>query len=408
LLAPVPAALVDGAIDGIDPSAAANAWTGLIGLDDPHAPDDDRDRALAVGLTDAASRVADEVNRLAEAATQALAAQDTDWELLAEQTGETIRLMEAAQGASLRAAAISEARRWLRDLTKKLRHERVARFADEATAIWEGLRRDSNVALEGITLTGANTRREVKLDLTVDGTPGPQAILSQGELVALGLALFLPRSTADDSPFRFVLIDDPVQSMDPSKVVGLARVLHRLAATRQIVVFTHDDRLLQALRRLALPATAHMIDRKEQSVVTVLPVSGRVDQYLRDADALAKDTVLPADLLAVAVSGYCRDAVDETATEIARRRILATGKSVADTEAALRSAHTTRALLALALLGDVRKTSGELDKALNDLGPTTRDVLAACVEGVHEPDPARVKALLNDIRSLIETLHAAT
>ena len=51
-------------------------------------------------------------------------------------------------------------------------------------------------------------------------------MLSNGELHALGLALFLPRSTAPDSPFRFVLIDDPVQAMDPSKVEGLAQVLH--------------------------------------------------------------------------------------------------------------------------------------------------------------------------------------
>jgi ABC-type Mn2+/Zn2+ transport system ATPase subunit len=49
-------------------------------------------------------------------------------------------------------------------------------------------------------------------------------------------------------------IDDPVQSMDPSKVDGLARVLAALAEKRQVVVFTHDTRLPDAVRRLEIEA----------------------------------------------------------------------------------------------------------------------------------------------------------
>ena len=56
--------------------------------------------------------------------------------------------------------------------------------------------------------------------------------MSQGELHALGLALFLPRATAAESPFGFVVIDDPVQSIDPAKVDGLARVLSSVAQSR--------------------------------------------------------------------------------------------------------------------------------------------------------------------------------
>ena len=63
-----------------------------------------------------------------------------------------------------------------------------------------------------------------------------------------------PRHVAGQ-PFRFIVIDDPVQSMDPAKVEGLARLLARVGRTRQVVVFTHDDRLPEAIRRLQLPAT---------------------------------------------------------------------------------------------------------------------------------------------------------
>ena len=88
--------------------------------------------------------------------------------------------------------------------------------------------------------------------------------MSQGELHALGLALFLPRATAADSPFGFVVTDDPVQAMDPANVDGLARVLSSVARSRQVVVFTHDDRLPAALRQLQLAATVLAVTRRER------------------------------------------------------------------------------------------------------------------------------------------------
>lgn len=406
LLSSAPIALAEPAVAGIDPSPAADAWAALVRLGDGPT-DEDRDRAFAVGLVDAVDRLAVEIANLNEMACRALAAQHEAWEPISRRAEETLRLLEAAEAARLRIRALGDARRWLREFTEMVRRQRVSRFADEATAIWKGLRQDSNVGLEGVTLVGTNTRREVHLDLTVDGTPGPQAVLSQGELTALGLSLFLPRSTSEDSPFRFVLIDDPVQSMDPSKVDGLARVLHGLAEKRQVIVFTHDDRLPQALRRLGLPATVYVIDRGERSAITVRHVTDAVDQYLRDADALVKEVDLPSDLIAVAVSGYCRDAVNEIATEVARRRLPADGMSVGDAEAAVASAGGTRALLALALLGDARKTGTPLDKVLVGLGPTASDVVTACIEGVHAPDPIRMRSLLEDTRGLINALRAA-
>jgi hypothetical protein len=49
------------------------------------------------------------------------------------------------------------------------------------------------------------------------------SVMSQGELNALALSLFLPRMMLAQSPFRFLVIDDPVQAMDANKVDGLDR-----------------------------------------------------------------------------------------------------------------------------------------------------------------------------------------
>jgi DNA repair exonuclease SbcCD ATPase subunit len=91
--------------------------------------------------------------------------------------------------------------------------------------------------------------------------------MSKGELHCLALSLFLPRAMLPESPFRFLVIDDPVQSMDPARVDGLARVLEEVARTRQLVVFTHDDRLREAVCRLGIDARILEVARQPGSVV---------------------------------------------------------------------------------------------------------------------------------------------
>ena len=108
------------------------------------------------------------------------------------------------------------------------------------------------------------------LDVTVEGVRGAAlGVMSQGELHSLALSLFLPRATLPESPFRFVVIDDPVQSMDPSRVDGLARAFEETARTRQVIVFTHDERLPEAVRRLRIKSTILSVTRRPKSVVEV-------------------------------------------------------------------------------------------------------------------------------------------
>ncbi|MFC7247611.1 AAA family ATPase [Catellatospora aurea] len=141
-------------------------------------------------------------------------------------------------------ARIKAARQWLGQAADGIRDARLAPFAEQSQAIW------TRLCQEG----------------TSDAALG---VLSQGELQALGLATFLPHSCAAESPFRFMVIDDPVQSMDSSKVDGLARVLAELAGERQVVVFTHDSRLPDAVHRLEIDLQVLEVVRAEQSVVTV-------------------------------------------------------------------------------------------------------------------------------------------
>ena len=218
-------------------------------------------------------------------------------------------------------------------------------------AIWKQLRLQSNVDLGSIELEGTAQRRRVTLRVTVDGTPAEAlGVMSQGELHALALSLFLPRATLPESPFRFVWIDDPVQSMDPARVEGLARALAETAKTRQVVVFTHDDRLPEAVRRLGIPATGFAVTRRANSIVEVRPMTDPVSGHLDDARALAMTSELPPDVASRVIPGFCRAAVEAACMEAIRRRRLARGELHDDVEQLLAtnaktaSAHGTGAV----------------------------------------------------------------
>ena len=169
----------------------------------------------------------------------------------------------------------------------------------------------------------------------MDGVAGAAlGVMSQGELHALALSLFIPRATLPESPFRFIVIDDPVQSMDPARVDGLARVLESASADRQVVVFTHDDRLPEAVRRLDIAADIVEVTRREGSVVELRRALDPVGRYLEDALAVAGTAELPASAAAHVVPGLCRLALEAACMEVVRRRRLARGEAHADVERA--------------------------------------------------------------------------
>jgi hypothetical protein len=228
--------------------------------------------------------------------------------------------------------------------------------------------------------------------------------MSQGELHALGLALFLPRATSPDSPFRFIVIDDPVQSMDPAKVDGLARLLAKVGAERQVVVFTHDDRLPEATRRLQLPATIWEVSRREESVVELVKSDDPVARYIDDARSVALTGELPEEAREVVVAGFCRSALEAACHETIRARRLRAGVPHGDVERELASAHKLRDLLALALLDNVG-AGGQVESVLRKShGQAAVNAFYAAKDGVHEPYRGDVRHFVDETARIADGL----
>jgi hypothetical protein len=144
--------------------------------------------------------------------------------------------------------------------------------------------------------------------------------VSQVELHCLALSLFPARATLPESPFRLVVIEDPAQSMDPAWAGGLARLLHQVTGSRQVVVFTHDDRLPSRPGNWAsTPGSSRSLDRTVPWCICALP-SRRSSGAVDDAMALAKTDELPPAVARRVPPLFCCLALEGACTDVVRRR----------------------------------------------------------------------------------------
>ena len=287
---------------------------------------------------------------LRQQASELIRQRSDEWDPVAVTLADWVGKADAAAQAEPQLKFADEALKWLQANAGELRNERIAPLADKARQIWAELRQESNVDLESIRLEGQKTSRRVTLRAAVDGAETEAfGVMSQGELQALALAIFIPRATSPQSPFRFIVLDDPIQAMDPSKIDGFLQVLTDLAADRQVIVLTHDDRLPAAIRASRTAARIIEVNRGANSTVHVAESSDPATRLLDDAFAIAADKAVPDGIKRRVVPLLCREAVELTAKDVFSWRALAQGRSRSDVETAWESTHKVAGRLALAL-----------------------------------------------------------
>jgi len=249
-------------------------------------------------------------------AAAALDEHQSVWAPMAERTMEWVALERTARETDDIVAVLDAAKKWVSNNAQLLREQRLEPIAEGARAIWAQLRQESDVDVSTITLEGKRTHRKAILQGTVDGEPaGALSVMSQGELHALALALFLPRATASSSPFRFIVLDDPIQAMDPAKIDGFLNVLRDLAKTRQIIVFSHDDRLATAIRQQSIEAHLIEVSRESGSRLVVKPAEDPARRYVEDAYAVVVDDNVPDDVKQRACPALFRLAIESAARQ---------------------------------------------------------------------------------------------
>ncbi|AVH24508.1 hypothetical protein [Nocardia cyriacigeorgica] len=375
LIRPLPASLSNCPIDSAAAVLAWQEWAELAGSEPT---------SLTSQMPVRHQRARAELAALQARVRTELARLDDVWAPLARQIAGWVEMATTCAGAPDELKTVKAAENWLKNAAGTLRNERMRPLTELSQRVWTTLRQQSNVELGDVVLEGTAQTRRVNLDVTVDGVAGAAlGVMSQGELHALGLSLFLPRATAEQSPFRFLMIDDPVQSMDPAKVDGLARVLADVARTRQVIVFTHDLRLPEAVRRLQIPATVLDVQRRERSVVEVRVSIDPVRRYIDDARALSLTRNLPRAEADEMIALCCRLAIESAATTKVRRVLGEHGFRQSDITEQLERAERTVQKLALAVFYDRTRESDVLTHLDKELAPWASEVVRTCNSGAH-------------------------
>lgn len=358
LLAPRPGALQSAPIPGADTAvgAARQAWEGFV--DVPKGEDSATILAVADHIE---TRVGPLLAALSELHTTAAAAIDRlndAWQPLASQIAAWCDEYDAAAADRPLVERLTAAEKWLKDNDLALKNDRLRPIADGARHAWSKLRQESNVDIGTLALEGSANKRRVRVDATIDGADaGSIAVLSQGELHALALSLFIPRATMAASPFRFLILDDPVQAMDPAKVDGLVDLLGELAQDRQVIVLSHDDRLPAAVRRSSIDATILEVSRGKDSHVTISTLTDPADRYLGDAFGLVKEWEegrVEEFALRRTLPGLLRFAVEAAAKDRYYSRAIGGGASLREVEKQWQDAATTRQKVTLAVFAESR------------------------------------------------------
>lgn len=357
--------------------------------------------ALADQVEDKFPAVRQTYAALRDEADALVAVREDAWAPVAIELAEWIRRAERAAQAAPTLKIASEALKWLQANATELRNERIIPMADAAREIWATLRQESNVDLGAIRLEGQKTHRRVVLEAAVDGSETEAfGVMSQGELHALALAVFLPRATADKSPFRFVVLDDPIQSMDPSKVDGFLDVLIRIAADRQVIVLTHDDRLPSAVRRSQAPARIVEVTRSVNSAVSLTESSKPAKRFLEDAYAVAADDAVPDVVKKAAIPVLCREALEATAWDIYSSRALADGRPRVDIEEQWQNISNVRQRVAAA----IDPTDGTaIDKWLR-AKPARVATMAVANKGMHAGQNKGVQNFIAAVQAARDTV----
>lgn len=100
------------------------------------------------------------------------------------------------------------------------------------------------------------TTSPLVIDQVENVSADPLMIFSTSQANIVALAYFIAMSlSANERGLPFLLLDDPVQSMDDINVLGFADLCRHLRLSRQLIVSTHERRFSSLLERKLAPRT---------------------------------------------------------------------------------------------------------------------------------------------------------
>jgi wobble nucleotide-excising tRNase len=213
---------------------------------------------LQIRTTPALSAVADALSQYQADWAQfqpTLAARIASNELVSkiDTVGQTLRDVEPMRVVAQHERILNDTQTLIRTIEASIQQTQTQLLTTrgaEVKALYDRLNRGANVAFD-VMEPGTDT---MKLHATSFGVRMPAAAnLSECQLNCVGLAMWLMRATTPTSPFGFIMLDDPVQSMDDDHAEAfIADIVPHLMDDhgKQVLILSHVKRVTDRLRDL--------------------------------------------------------------------------------------------------------------------------------------------------------------
>jgi len=328
-----------------------------------------------------------------------------------------LTVVETDRTAAAAGALADKLAKWVDQRIKDTRAALFEPIAAQVREIWSQLNADSDLQVTDLRLAGGTrAAKRVEIGLKVGGvsvlpdTKTP-SILSTGQRNALTLATYFPRATQPQSPFRFLILDDPVHAFDSWRVRYLAERLRQMANDYQIVVFSHDERLWSELQRHGQIRQSIRLDRPHDRPSTVRATEKSSGILLLEdlegtLNAEEQSPVATRQATTAMTLAMCRLALDVevgTQIEILGRRAGMSDASIDDArgrardtrkQIALLNEYATRAGCPTVVTGPFEKTIDALNAGAHGRAPAAR--------------VAQRRRWIEDVRKLIRSAHDVT
>ena len=163
---------------------------------------------------------------------------------------------------------------------------------------------DPDVHFDGFdmerTKTGELKARRVKIKAKSYGKELVSAVssLSESKLNALGLCVSIATNLKGDSPFDFLIIDDPIQSWDAEhEVQFIGAIRHLIEHGKQVILMSHNKNWVNQVRSGCRTINGYLYEitgyTKAGPHITEIPWVERKER-LKEVDAIVKDPTAPS------------------------------------------------------------------------------------------------------------------
>jgi energy-coupling factor transporter ATP-binding protein EcfA2 len=167
--------------------------------------------------------------------------------------GKTLKLAPDMELHARYDAILAESQDLIRSVEQTLQTKQTLLLQTRGTevkALYDLLNPGANVVFDSME-PGTD---QIKLHATSFGVRMPAAAnLSECQLNCLGLSVWVMQATTPGSPFGFIVLDDPVQSMDDdhSEALLASFIPHLINnCGKQVIVLSHVERITDRLREL--------------------------------------------------------------------------------------------------------------------------------------------------------------